>query len=78
MPCRVGITIDPAARRAYWGNRVKGLEGWRIIGTHPTRVAAQDQQTAYAANYGCVSSPGGAPVKGPWYVYRFDYTRDRR
>ena len=77
MPCRVGITTNPQLRRSQWESKVYGLTNWRIIGTHNNRADAQAQESRYAARYGCLSSPGGKNARGPWYVYRFDYTRVR-
>jgi len=77
MPCRVGITTDPDARRAFWDNQVIGLTNWRILGKYRIRAEAQQYETQYASRYGCHASPGGADAPGPWYVYRFDYTRTR-
>ena len=75
MPCRVGITTDPEARRAFWQSRVVGFTNWRILKTFRSRIAAQQYETEYASRYGCRAAPGGAHAPGPWYIYRFDYTR---
>ena len=77
MPCRVGITTDPNARRAYWQTQIIGLTNWRILGSYRSRLQAQQYETQYAARYGCQAAPGGAGARGPWYVYRFNYTRTR-
>ena len=77
MPCRVGITTDPDTRRAYWQNQVTGFTNWRILKSFRHRAEAQEYETQYAEKYGCQAAPGGADAPGPWYVYRFDYTRKR-
>ena len=77
MPCRVGITTDPARRRGEWENEVVGLSGWRILGTYPTRTEAQAHEDDYARKSGCLGHGGGAAASPPWYVYRFDYIRKR-
>jgi len=77
MPCRVGITTDPNARRAYWESQVVGLRDWRILKTFSRKAEAQEYETQYAAKYGCQAHAGGADTPGTWYVYRFDYTRTR-
>lgn len=77
MPCRVGITTNPEERKAYWNRNVHGLSNWRIIGTHKTKKAAQAQESNYAIKHGCHAHPGGEDVPGPWYVYKFDYTRKK-
>ena len=76
MPCRVGISTNPAERMTYWDNRVVGLNKWRILKVFLTQQEAQDYETKYAAQYGCRSAPGGPHTPGQWSVYRFDYTRD--
>lgn len=77
MPCRVGITTDPDARRAYWDGRVAGLRDWRIVSTHHSKSAAQQAEANYSVRTGCVSFPGGSgPARATWFVYRFTYTRD--
>lgn len=78
MPCRVGISTNPEARRADWERRVVGLRNWRIIGTHYTRIEAQAQEDDYANRHGCISHGGGRDARGPWHVYRFDYIRKRQ
>jgi len=75
MPCRVGITTDPATRKAAWQSQVVGFANWRILGTFRNREEAQQCETNYAARYGCHAHPRGAEARGPWYVYRFDYAR---
>ena len=77
MPCRVGITTDPDARRSFWENQVIGLTNWRILGKYMNREKAQQHETQYALTSGCQSHAGGADATGPWHVYRFDYTRTR-
>ena len=61
MPCRVGITTDLEARRAYWEGQVEGLKNWRHLKTFSTKEEAQEYETDYADRYGCVSH-GGGPV----------------
>lgn len=77
MPCRVGITTRPDTRRTEWEAKVVGLSGWRIIGTHRSRAAAQEQESSYATRNGCQAHGGGRDANGPWSVYRFDYTRTK-
>jgi hypothetical protein len=77
MPCRVGITTDPDARRAYWQNQVVGFTNWRILKSSRSKTEAQDYETQYAERYGCQAKAGGPDAPGTWYVYRFDYTRTR-
>ena len=77
MPCRVGITSDPARRRSEWESSVVGFRNWRIIGTHQTREQAQQHEEQYARQHGCQASNGGHNTKGPWHEYHFDYVRNR-
>jgi hypothetical protein len=77
MPCRVGITTDPGERRARWQSQVVGFINWKILGSFMSKSEAQQYETRYAKKYGCRAAPGGPDVPGPWYVYRFDYTRTR-
>ena len=77
MPCRIGITRNPDARRAYWARRVQGMHRFQIISRHYIKSAAQAAENRKAAAHGCNSNPGGAgPELGTWHVYHFFYTRD--
>lgn len=75
MPCRVGITTRLEARRAEWERSVVGLRNWQSFGPFASRQQAQEAEDRLAAQYGCQAHHGGATVRGPWYVYKFDYTR---
>jgi len=77
MPCRVGITTNLDARKAFWESKVYGLTNWRVLAGYRSREEAQAHETRYANRYNCQSSPGGGKARGSWYVYRFDYTRTR-
>jgi len=77
MPCRVGITTDPDERKRQWENKVIGLRNWRIIGSHSSKAKAQEQETSYAERNNCKAHAGGPDKGGTWYVYRFDYTREK-
>lgn len=77
MPCRVGISTDPDARRVYWQNQVVGFANWRILKSFRGKAEAQEYETQYAERYGCQAFPGGPDTPGTWYVYRFDFTRKR-
>ena len=77
MPCRVGITTDRERRRADWERKVVGLSDWRILDSYRSRERAQEHEDRYALSKGCHASPGGADTGGMWYVYRFDYVRER-
>ena len=61
MPCRVGITTNPAGRKAYWESKVVGLSKWRILKNFWSQQEAQEYETNYANRYDCVSAPGGNP-----------------
>ena len=77
MPCRVGITTNLAERKAYWENRVAGLTNWRILASYRSKERAQDHENSYAERYNCRAHAGGSDAPGTWYVYRFNYTRER-
>jgi len=77
MPCRVGITTDLDARRAYWQNQVVGFVNWRILSRFRSKEEAQEYETRYARRHGCRAFAGGPDTPGIWHVYRFDYTRTR-
>ncbi len=76
MPCRVGITTNPEARKSQWASRCIGMTNWRILGTYRDRDSAQQHENRYAETTGCHAHPGGNEAPGLWYVYRFDYVRD--
>lgn len=75
MPCRVGITTDPVARRSYWEKQVVGFANWRILATYKKKSDALDHEERNAKRYGCKSHAGGPDKKGVWSVYKFDYVR---
>lgn len=77
MPCRVGITTDPEERRAYWQNQVVGFKNWQILAETKTKERAQELETRYARRHNCQAHPGGPNLPGLWYVYYFEYTRER-
>ena len=77
MPWRVGITTNLEARKAAWQSKVVGMKNWRKLKTFSSRKEAQEYETWYANKYKCQASPGGASARGPWHVYRFDYTRTK-
>lgn len=74
MACRIGITRTPERRKKEWQEEHSDLQEWKILGVHPTKSAAQAQETAEAKRLGCVSSPGGSgPEVATWHVYYFRY-----
>jgi len=77
MPCRVGITTDPDRRKSEWESQVVGFRNWRLLKKFGSRKQAQEYEDLYASRYNCLASHGGMKTRGPWYVYRFDYTRVR-
>ncbi len=77
MPCRVGITTDPQKRKLQWERRVVGLTNWKLLGKYHGKENARQKGAEYAATAGCNAHSGGPDIRGPWYVYRFDYIRTR-
>jgi len=77
MPCRVGISTNPAGRKAEWENQVIGLKNWRIVKKFRSKQKAQEYETWYAERYNCRAHAGGSDAPGIWHVYRFNYTRGR-
>ncbi|MEQ8336476.1 MAG: hypothetical protein RIA62_03975 [Cyclobacteriaceae bacterium] len=75
MPCRVGITTDPAKRKSYWESQVIGLKNWKILASYNAKSKALEHEKRYAERYGCKLSLGGVDGKGSWSVYRFEYVR---
>lgn len=85
MPCRVGVTTIPSHRRGTWEKRVIGLRNWK---QSPAGSKAEALQEAESKKNGCMGShkrgtchghPGGGdPDNGKWYVYEFDYVRERK
>ena len=86
MPCRIGITTNPEARRVYWQSQVVGLLNWQVLNTFRSKAAAKEYETGYALRNGCEAAPDDsqAPRTGReyetqydwWYVYHFDYTTE--
>ena len=77
MPCRVGITTDPDNRKIYWAGRVVGFKNWRILAKYKSKERAQGHEDLYAKRNNCRAHAGGPDTPGMWYVYRFDYTREK-
>jgi hypothetical protein len=77
MPCRVGITTDPHTRKAYWEAHVVGFNNWRIVEKFRSKDKAQQYESWYANRYNCRAHAGGPDTPGIWYVYRFDYIREK-
>jgi len=85
MPCKVGITTNPEARRAYWQTRAAGFTNWQILEMFRSKAAAKEYATAYALRHKCEAVPGDLDFLDRekdlateheywWYVYHFDYT----
>ena len=84
MPCRVGITTVPVARKLHWERKVVGLRNWKLshVGS---KARAQEEENMRKNNCNivgkrgtCHGHPGGGdPDNGNWYVYEFDYVRER-
>ena len=51
MPCRVGVTTDPIARKAYWEKQVIGLSNWRILATYKKKSEAVEHVERNVAKY---------------------------
>ena len=77
MPCRVGITTRPNERKEAWRNSVIGFKNWRELHKCQKKETAQNYEQRYAKQWGCKAHPGGADANGPWYVYYFEYTREK-
>lgn len=76
MACRIGITTDLNARKAYWESVHPTLKDWQVLAGPTTRSEAQALETQLAEEHGCVAHPGGNdPDDGSnqWYVYGFNY-----
>lgn len=72
MPHYSGITSDLARRKQEHESNKKNLRNWLVANNgfpFPTRDAAQKWENAQPGEH----HPGGAPAKGPWYGYSFDY-----
>ena len=84
MPCRVGITRNPSLRKQQWENKVVGLRNWRavLIGS---KTDAQQREYLWLVSCEqrgdrgtCHAHPGGGdPDVNGWYVYEFDYFREK-
>lgn len=84
MPCKIGITTNPEAKRAYWQNQAIGFTNWQILEIFRSKSAAKEYETAYALRNGCeveledsdapVIARESATEQEWWYVYHFDYT----
>ena len=85
MPCRVGITQHPSVRKQYWENQVVGLKNWRheYVGSKSDAQEQENDQKNYCValetNRGTCHAHqgGGEPNSSGWFVYDFDYIRER-
>ena len=77
MPIRVGITTNPAQRKAYWESQVVGLKNWKILASYTSKNKAIEHEKRYAERYKAKLSTGGVDGSGSWSVYRFDYVRSK-
>lgn len=74
MPCRIGMTTNPDARKKDWKARHPTLRNWKILGEYDSKTKAQKAETEFAEQYGCKAYSGGSgPQKGDWVVYKFNY-----
>jgi len=72
MPHYSGITSDLQGRKAEHLKAKRNLRNWTPANNgHPfaSRQAAQDWEDRQPGEH----HPGGAPARGPWYGYSFDY-----
>lgn len=77
MACRIGITKNLEARRAYWTSVCRNLRGWKVLaGPFSSKALAQAKENELARQYGCDSAPGGDDPANPfaqWWVYGFNH-----
>ena len=77
MPCRIGITTDLVAQKAYWESNSNNLQNWQVIaGPFSSRTDAQEEAIRLAANTNCDSTTSGSISDTPgaeWWVYRFTH-----
>ena len=75
MTCRIGITTDLIARRAYWKSQYPGsFRNWQVLEEHYSKSAAQAREIQLAKHYGCKYHPGGGGDEhATWYVYYFQH-----
>lgn len=76
MPCRIGITQDPARRKGEWERAYPALNSWTVLGAYKTRSEAQAVEARIAGEMGCAAAPGGATPNTrshTWYVYYFRF-----
>jgi hypothetical protein len=86
MPCKVGITTKPEAKRIYWQNQTKGFANWEILEIFRSKAAAKEYETAYALRHKCEADLADSDAHGIaresepqydwWYVYHFDYEKE--
>jgi len=77
MPCRIGMTTDPEARKKHWESVYPTLKDWQILaGPYASKDNAQQKETELAQKHGCESHPGGDDPDFPgaqWWIYGFNY-----
>ena len=84
MPCRVGITTHLSDRKAYWERKVVGMKNWtqQFVGSKSAAQDAENSRQNFCNNYqdrgNCHAHHGGGdPEILDWYLYEFDYIRER-
>lgn len=76
MGCRVGISTNPEARKAFWKTQYKNFRDWQIVSNGLTREQAQTMETDLANKYACEAWHGGNEPNNPnltWSVYAFNH-----
>jgi len=76
MGCRIGMTTDLEARKAYWSSVYPNLQNWTVLLKDLTKEEAQEDENMLSLAHSCESSPGGDDSDDPnakWFVYKFDF-----
>jgi len=77
MACRIGITTDLSARKAYWESVCTNLRDWQVLaGPFKSKAEAQNEENRLAQKHRCDSAPGGDDPEDPnaeWWVYGFNH-----
>ena len=77
MPCRMGITTNPARRQQEWLEKHPFMSNWEVMaGPYTLKTKAKEEQDRLVALHGCEDSGDGGDHdthSSRWYVYGFNY-----
>ncbi len=82
MPCQIGVTSDPDAKREYCSKIYKTFSEWKILETFEDLAEAREAQNKHIKETGCAKSSfeesDDGSFKRKWHVYFFFHGKKPR